>query len=106
MDSEFDLEDRYRPYDDDSVRPDPRSPFFLDHVSRYWWATRFTAGNRVLDCATGTGYGAYIVARNARDVVGVDLNAASLAFARTTFVSGNLAFEECDVVRLARLGRR
>ena len=28
----------YEAYENDSVPLDPSSPFFLDHVTRYWWA--------------------------------------------------------------------
>jgi 2-polyprenyl-3-methyl-5-hydroxy-6-metoxy-1,4-benzoquinol methylase len=97
---------RYRSHDGDSVRPDTTSPFFLDHVARYWWAAGFTAGKRVLDCATGRGYGAYVLSRSAAHVLGIDLNHASLEAARAMFSADNLVFETADVLDLARLGRR
>lgn len=106
MDCESIAEYHYRPYDGDSLKPDPCSKLFLDHVSRYWWAAGFTAGKRVLDCATGSGYGAYVLSRNAGEALGIDLNRESLGFGRAMFVSDNLAFQEWDVLQLARLGRR
>lgn len=93
----------YTAYDDDSVDIDVDSPFFLDHVSRYWWAASFAMGKRVLDCATGKGYGAYILSRSAAAVLGVDLNSQSLRVARQKFSAANLVFQEWDVLRLPDL---
>ena len=93
----------YTAYDDDSVDIDVDSPFFLDHVSRYWWASSFATGKRVLDCATGKGYGAYILSRRAAAVLGVDLNSTSLRIARKKFSAANLVFQEWDVLRLPGL---
>jgi SAM-dependent methyltransferase len=92
----------YRTFADDSVPLNPQSIFFLDHVTRYWWASTFADGRDVLDCACGRGYGSYILSHRARSVVGVDLNPASLATARATFPAGNLQFDEADVFTLAR----
>lgn len=53
-----------------------------EHVARYLFAAPHVGGKRVLDIASGTGYGAAMLARNgARSVVGVDRSAEAAAFA-------------------------
>lgn len=95
----------YQPFENDSLDLDPSSPFFLDHVARYWWAASRLKGKRILDCACGKGYGSYIVARQAREVVGVDLNPESLKTAQQVFQRAGLEFRSCDGLLLSRLGK-
>lgn len=95
----------YRAYEEDSAPLDPASPFFLDHVSRYWWAAEQSSGKDVLDCACGKGYGSYIVASKAKTALGIDLNERSLELARRTFERPNLGYRSQDIFALAELGR-
>jgi ubiquinone/menaquinone biosynthesis methyltransferase len=57
---------------------------------------------RVLDLASGTGDVAYLVAPEAREVVGADVNADMLAVAEQKRPAGctNVTFVECDATRL------
>ncbi|HKY32198.1 MAG TPA: class I SAM-dependent methyltransferase [Candidatus Polarisedimenticolia bacterium] len=96
----------YRTYDLDSIEVDPGSKMFQEHVSRYWWAGDSAAGLDVLDCATGKGYGAHILAGVARSVLAVDLNPASLQAASALFGRPGLEFRAHDVLKLDELGRR
>lgn len=97
---------RYRAYDQDSVPLNPSSPFFFEHVSRYWWAATLAAGKDVLDCACGKGYGTYIMSRDARSALGIDLNKASLSIAKERFRRANLEYLEQNVLELGKLGRK
>ncbi len=96
----------YRAYEGDSADLDPSSPFFLDHVSRYWWASDQLAGQSVVDCACGKGYGSFILASRATSVIGVDMNDASLEIAKETFSRPNLEYRKQDVLNLSTLGRQ
>ena len=96
----------YESYEDDSAVLDPSSPFYLDHVTRYWWASTFVQGGSVLDCACGHGYGTYILSKVADSALGVDLNVGSLAEAKEVFVAPNLSYIEFDIHELAKLERR
>jgi 2-polyprenyl-3-methyl-5-hydroxy-6-metoxy-1,4-benzoquinol methylase len=96
----------YKVYDADSMDLTPLSPFFCDHVSRYWWASDQASEKTVLDCACGKGYGAYILSKKAIQVMGVDLNPKSLALAQSTFVAPHLSYQQCDVLNLRTLKKR
>lgn len=72
-----------------------------EHVHRYAFARRCAAGRRVLDVACGEGYGSAILAGVAREVVGVDIDAATVAHARAAYATvRNLTFVEGSAARL------
>ncbi len=70
-----------------------------EHWHRYAFARRFVAGKRVLDAACGEGYGTALLSNLASTVVGVDIDAATVAHAdarygdgaRVRFVEGSCA---------------
>ncbi|HEY0638246.1 MAG TPA: glycosyltransferase [Pseudonocardiaceae bacterium] len=64
-----------------------------EHYHRYALAARHTAGRRVLDLASGEGYGAAMLAATAAEVVGIDIDEASVAHASGAYAAGNLTFE-------------
>jgi SAM-dependent methyltransferase len=69
-----------------------------EHVARYLLAARLAPGRRVLDIACGEGYGSALLARaGARSVVGVDIDADTVAYARRRY---GLDFREGDAKRL------
>lgn len=69
---------------------------------RTWVARNLPEGQRVLDACCGTGALARRLAREGRDVVGVDLSPRHIAYARSkaSDTAGNLRFEVGDVSRL------
>jgi SAM-dependent methyltransferase len=90
-----------RPFSE-SVWPGVRSDLFVAHESIYAYAARYVRGLRVLDAGCGTGYGSHLLARHgARSVIGIDLDARNVAFARKRYTLPNLAFEVQDLERLA-----
>lgn len=64
---------------------DRSTPWWTQHVARYFFARPFTESRRVLDIACGTGYGLGILRDRAAGVVGVDvaLDAARVARGET-----------------------
>jgi GT2 family glycosyltransferase/2-polyprenyl-3-methyl-5-hydroxy-6-metoxy-1,4-benzoquinol methylase/glycosyltransferase involved in cell wall biosynthesis len=69
-----------------------------EHYHRYALAARFAAGKRVLDLASGEGYGAAMLAATATEVVGVDLDEPTVRHARQTYADiGNLRFEQGSI---------
>lgn len=62
-----------------------------DHLARYEWAAHHCKGKRVLDVATGTGYGANILRRNgAAEVVAVDREQGALDYAAERYGTDGL----------------
>src|SRR5687767_5651358 len=58
-----------------------------EHLQRYEWARHLVRGKRVLDLGCGEGYGAFLLARDAREVVGVDIDADTIVHARNRYGS-------------------
>src|SRR5438552_8632378 len=67
--------------------------WFRRHLAVYEWIAERVAGLRVLDMACGEGYGAAVLARRARSVVGVDANPEAHEHARLRYRRDNLRFE-------------
>ena len=73
-----------------------------DHLARYEWVSRYCVDKRVLDVATGTGYGAAILRRNgAAEVVAVDREQAALDYAATRYGTDGLRWVHGDANDLA-----
>ena len=59
-----------------------------EHWHRYAFARRFVAGKRVLDAACGEGYGSALLGAVAADVIGIDIDMATIDRARATYGDG------------------
>ena len=64
-----------------------------EHYHRYAFALPFVAGKRVLDLASGEGYGAALLAERAASVVGLELDQRTVEHARNRYRGGALSFE-------------
>jgi ubiquinone/menaquinone biosynthesis C-methylase UbiE len=65
-----------------------------EHVARYAFARRYAQGKRVLDAGCGTGYGSAELAQLAAEVVGVDIAADAVEYAKTNYPIAGLRFLE------------
>jgi len=65
-----------------------------EHLARYAFAARLARGKRVLDAGCGTGYGSAELAKTAAAVLGVDVAAEAVSFAREHYRLPNLSFEQ------------
>ncbi len=63
-----------------------------EHLHRYMWASTLVRGKRVLDLASGEGYGANLLARHASYVCGVDIDEAAVQHATEKYREPNLQF--------------
>jgi SAM-dependent methyltransferase len=99
------------PLDLDGERTLPDVPeenyWFRRHLVVYEWIARRIVARRVVDMACGEGYGADLLARSARTVVGVEANPDAFEHARLRYRRPNLRFvramvethaERCDAV--------
>jgi len=67
--------------------------WFRRHLAVYEWIGARVAGLAVADLACGEGYGSEVLARSAREVVGVDANPEAHEHARLRYRLANLRFE-------------
>ena len=73
---------------------------FNEHMARYVFALRLADEARVLDAGCGAGYGSAELALSARQVVGVDIAADAVGFARSHYWLPNLGFEQASCLAL------
>jgi SAM-dependent methyltransferase len=71
--------------------------WFQRHLVVYEWVARGVGGRRVIDMASGEGYGSGVLARTAASVVGVEANPDAFEHARLRYVRPNLRFERSMV---------
>jgi len=62
------------------------------HLHRYALAIDFIKGKRVLDIASGEGYGSNLMSKYAAGVIGVDIDEAAINAAIEKYKAGNLEF--------------
>lgn len=68
------------------------------HRERYEWAARaLSSSARVLDSASGSGYGSEILGMRAQSVTGLEINAHALAYARAHYVHRGIEFRMADL---------
>ena len=66
--------------------------WYRRHVAVYEWIAEQCEGLRVVDLASGEGYGSHLLARTAREVIGVDANPEAFEHARLRYTDPNLSF--------------
>lgn len=71
-----------------------------EHLHRYTYASQFVNGKCVLDIACGEGYGSWILADAAMEVVGVDKDNHVIEHAQLTYKKDNLKFVVGNLERL------
>jgi SAM-dependent methyltransferase len=77
------------------------------HLARYLFAVDYGRGRRVLDAASGSGYGARLLrSGGAAAVVGVDVDAAAVAEAQSRFGGDGVEFLSDDCETMERLSGR
>ncbi len=71
------------------------------HLERYRFATRHLAGTRILDIASGCGYGTQVLANSMAEghFTGVDSDGHAIAYAEEHYASTNTRFIRADAMR-------
>ncbi len=72
--------------------PQCQGEIAAEHYHRYFFASGFVAGKRVLDIASGEGYGTHILAQSAAHVTGVDISPEAVATATQKYAGDRVAF--------------
>ena len=72
------------------------------HYDRYRFAGKHLMPGRILDIACGTGYGAHLFAtefnQSVTEIVGVDISAESISYARRRYLLPKIKFIESDAL--------
>ena len=72
--------------------PECAGEMVYEHWHRYLIARQYAKGLRVLDVASGEGYGSHLLAHVAASVVGVDLSVDAVAHAAVRYPASNLRY--------------
>src|SRR5258706_951483 len=80
------------------IRTGTEDEIELEHIHRYLAASALCQGKRVLDAASGEGYGAAILADAGARVTGVEIDAATVQAAQQKYP--DVEFVEADIVTL------
>lgn len=81
--------------------PDLAGEMWGEHWHRYHFVLPLIAGKKVLDVASGEGYGSALMASVAVDVNGVDASSDAIAHARAAYATRqNLSFTQADCAKL------
>ncbi|HQY87308.1 MAG TPA: class I SAM-dependent methyltransferase, partial [Tepidisphaeraceae bacterium] len=88
--------------------PGEASGSLLDeHMDRYRYVKQFVAGKVVLDVACGAGYGAAMLKDSgASKVIGVDLSAHAIEYAKANWQRDGIDFRVDDAQRLESISDR
>ena len=72
------------------------------HLDRYRFACEFTEGKKVIDCASGTGYGANVIKNLGRadSVVGVEIDNAAVEYATKNYSNDDIKFINGSILDL------
>ncbi len=68
------------------------SDLAFEHFHRYLLAARYASGRRILDIASGSGFGSALLAQAAESVVGIDRSEPAVRAAQATYGGNKLAF--------------
>src|SRR3954471_2413033 len=83
------------------VTPDCADENFANHLKVYEFASQFVKGKAVLDCGSGTGYGASLLLdRGAASAVGIDYDEEAIGYSQDKYARSNLSFLKMDAQRI------
>ncbi len=71
-----------------------------EHAARYAFAARVARGRKVLDAGCGSGYGAAELAREAREVLAIDIAEEAIDYARGHYHQDNLCFARASCLEI------
>lgn len=80
--------------------PECAGEMIYEHWHRYLIAQHYVKGLRVLDVASGEGYGSHLLSQSAASVVGVDVSADAVAHAASRYAAANLTYVAASCVQI------
>lgn len=70
-----------------------------EHAIRYQFAAPYVKGKTVIDLACGVGFGCEILSENSKSVIGVDINAEAISYAKKNYLHKNIEYVKSDVTK-------
>ena len=83
--------------------PECAGEMIYEHWHRYLIVRNYLAGKRVLDVASGEGYGTHLLSKAAASVVGADISADVVAHANSRYTNENLRYVAADCTQIPEL---
>lgn len=80
--------------------PECAGEMVYEHWHRYLIARDYVQGKRVLDVASGEGYGSHMLAQSAANVTGVDLSADAVDHATAKYGQSNICYVAASCTRI------
>ena len=68
------------------------------HLKRYQFAANYCQNKKVLDAATGVGYGAAYLAQVASKVIGIDIDPVAISYGQGKYNNSRLQLQIADVI--------
>jgi SAM-dependent methyltransferase len=98
------MSDDILPFTGERFTPECVREIAYEHWHRYAFALPLAEGRRVLDAASGEGFGSALLSTAAASVLGLDIDPEAVAHAQARYgIAGKLAFEQSDVTALDHL---
>lgn len=89
------------PFTGERFTPEVKGAIWYEHWHRYSAMVHAVRGQRVLDAACGEGYGSWLLAGSAADVVGIDVDATAIGHAVARYAARpNLRFTQASCTAL------
>ena len=86
---EGELEERVVPHIEDRLN-------YLFHLTRYYFSLLYLRDKDVVDIGCGTGYGDFIISKEAKRVIGIDNSKEAIDFAKEHYKKENVEFYQMD----------
>lgn len=88
------------PFDGERFTSAASGPIEHEHIHRYLFALQFCVGKRVLDIASGEGFGSALLAQASEYVIGIDIAEEAVQHAQANYGSTCLEFRRGDCLDL------
>ena len=95
--------ERYMPFIDPSICG---AEIHYEHLHRYAFAAQYVHKKKVLDLASGEGFGSSLLAKNAQCVIGVDINHNAILHASRTYTQKNISFIKGSMLSIPIGGKK
>lgn len=103
MNNNEELDSKKLPWTGERYLPEIHGSIEIEHTHRYLLAKQLSSGKRILDIASGEGYGSAMLAETAKSVIGVDISQDAVSHAAAKYQANNLEFRlgSCSAIPVA-----